>query len=86
MDSPRVGTPDGRWKEGGEPMIGIEVNGKSKEISGGQTVADLLRDLGLNDRLVVVEVNRQIVRRNEIEDVPLQAGDQVEIVHFVGGG
>jgi thiamine biosynthesis protein ThiS len=67
-------------------MVGIEVNGRSKEISGGQTVADLLRDLELDDRLVVVEVNRQIVRRNEIEDVPLQAGDQVEIVHFVGGG
>jgi thiamine biosynthesis protein ThiS len=77
---------DGRWKEGYEPMVGIEVNGRSKEISGGQTVADLLRDLELDDRLVVVEVNRQIVRRNEIEDVPLQAGDQVEIVHFVGGG
>ena len=52
----------------------------------GMTVADLLRDLELDGRLVVVEVNRQIVRRNEIEDVALRAGDRVEIVHFVGGG
>ena len=67
-------------------MVGIEVNGENREIEDGQSVADLLGDLELDGRLVVVEVNRQIVRRNEIEDVPLRAGDRVEIVHFVGGG
>jgi thiamine biosynthesis protein ThiS len=67
-------------------MVEIEVNGESRQIEDGRSVADLLEDLELDGRLVVVEVNRQIVRRNEIEDVALRAGDRVEIVHFVGGG
>lgn len=67
-------------------MVEIEVNGESRKIEDGRSVANLLEDLELDGRLVVVEVNRQIVRRNEIEDVALRAGDRVEIVHFVGGG
>lgn len=67
-------------------MLQIEVNGKAREVSDGTSVADLLSELELDERLVVVELNRQIVRRTEREDVGLQAGDRVEIVHFVGGG
>lgn len=67
-------------------MVQIEVNGKTREVSAGTSVADLLSVLELDDRLVVVELNRQIVRRTERRDVGLQAGDRVEIVHFVGGG
>jgi thiamine biosynthesis protein ThiS len=67
-------------------MLRIEVNGKDREVSDGRTVAGLLEDLELDGRLVVVELNREIVRRTEIEDVTLQDGDRIEIVHFVGGG
>lgn len=64
----------------------IEVNGKPREVSDGASVADLLDELELDGRLVVVELNREIVRRTERSDVGLQAGDRIEIVHFVGGG
>lgn len=64
----------------------IEVNGKPREIDGDMSVADLVADLELDDRLVVVELNREIVRRTEHAAVSLQPGDRVEIVHFVGGG
>jgi sulfur carrier protein len=64
----------------------IEVNGKPREMSEGASVADLLDELDLDERLVVVELNREIVRRTERSDVGLQAGDRIEIVHFVGGG
>lgn len=67
-------------------MLTIEVNGKRQEVAEGRTVAGLLEDLGLDGRLVVVELNRQIVRRTEIADVVLKEGDRVEIVQFVGGG
>jgi len=67
-------------------MLQIEVNGKSREVSAGTSVADLLSALDLDDRLVVVELNRQIIRRTERRDISLEAGDRVEIVHFVGGG
>ncbi len=67
-------------------MLRVEVNGKDREVRDGRTVAGLLEDLELDGRLVVVELNREIVRRTEIEDVALQDGDRIEIVHFVGGG
>jgi len=64
----------------------IEVNGKPREVADGSSVADLVTKLELDGRLVVVELNRQIVRRTERHQVGLEAGDRVEIVHFVGGG
>jgi thiamine biosynthesis protein ThiS len=67
-------------------MLRIEVNGKTREVAEGRTVAGLLQDLELDKRLVVVELNRQIIRRTEIDDVALKDGDRIEIVHFVGGG
>jgi len=67
-------------------MLEVEVNGRARSVPDGRTVAELLRDLELDARLVVVELNRQIIRRSEIEDVALRKGDRVEIVHFVGGG
>jgi sulfur carrier protein len=67
-------------------MLRVEINGKDREVSDGLTVAGLLEDLELDGRLVVVELNRQIIRRTEIADAVLRDGDRIEIVHFVGGG
>jgi thiamine biosynthesis protein ThiS len=64
----------------------IVVNGEPRRVPGPATAADLLRHLGLDPRTVVVELNRQIVRRPHLEDAPLSDGDAVELVHFVGGG
>ena len=64
----------------------ITVNGDARETTDGRTVAELLGDLGLNPRLVVVEHNRVILDRNTLNDVKLRAGDVLELVHFVGGG
>jgi thiamine biosynthesis protein ThiS len=46
----------------------------------------LLRHLNLDPRTVVVELNRQIVRRPQLAETRLAEGDTVELVHFVGGG
>ena len=64
----------------------IEVNGKPKELEEGRSIADLISALDLEGHLVVVELNRQIVRQTERADVILRQGDRIEIVHFVGGG
>ena len=52
----------------------------------GQAVSELLAELELDSRLVVVELNRQILRRGELSEVTLEPGDRVELVNFVGGG
>ena len=62
------------------------VNGASRHVDGPLTAAGLLATLGLDARTVVVELNRHIVRRPELERTPLGDGDQLELVHFVGGG
>jgi thiamine biosynthesis protein ThiS len=64
----------------------ILINGEPRRVPGPATAADLLRHLGLDARAVVVELNRQIVRRPHLGDTALANGDAVELVHFVGGG
>jgi thiamine biosynthesis protein ThiS len=64
----------------------IKVNGQSRQVPAPASVADLLRHLGLDPRTVVVELNREIVRRPRLDETALADGDTVELVHFVGGG
>jgi thiamine biosynthesis protein ThiS len=64
----------------------VIVNGEPRHIPGPATLDDLLRHLGLDARTVVVEHNRQIVRRPRLAETALVAGDAIELVHFVGGG
>ena len=64
----------------------INLNGEAKEIKSGSSLGDLLRFLELDPRMVVVEHNRNIVRRQHLGEQALKDGDQVELVHFVGGG
>jgi thiamine biosynthesis protein ThiS len=64
----------------------ISLNGQPRKIPGPATLHDLLRELGLDARTVVVEHNRRIVRRPRLRETTLAAGDAVELVHFVGGG
>ena len=64
----------------------ILVNGESRRVPAPATLMDLLGQLGLDPRTVVVELNREIVRRPRLSDTQLADGDAVELVHFVGGG
>jgi thiamine biosynthesis protein ThiS len=64
----------------------IVVNGEPRRVPGPATISDLLRQLDLDPRTVVVELNRQIVRRPRLNETALSEGDTIELVHFVGGG
>jgi thiamine biosynthesis protein ThiS len=64
----------------------VVVNGEPRQLPGPATIGDLLRQLDLDPRTVVVELNRQIVRRPLLNETALSAGDTIELVHFVGGG
>jgi thiamine biosynthesis protein ThiS len=66
--------------------ITIEVNGRPRSVMAGASVEHLLQQLDLDGRTIVVELNRQIVRRTELAETRLEPGDRVELVHFVGGG
>lgn len=64
----------------------LTVNGKERTLPPGTTVAGLLDRLDLVPGTVVVERNREILERNRYDDVTLEDGDRLELVHFVGGG
>ncbi|WP_240046931.1 sulfur carrier protein ThiS [Paracraurococcus ruber] len=67
-------------------IITVTVNGEAREIPAPATVADLLALIGLDTRKVAVERNLEIVPRSTYAATALEAGDQLEIVHFIGGG
>lgn len=64
----------------------IWLNGEEREFPDGITVGELLDALGVVRARVAVEVNQQVVRRAAHATHRLEAGDRVEVVHFVGGG
>lgn len=67
-------------------LLDIIVNGEPRRVAEGLTLAGLAAELGLAPEKVAVERNRAIVPRSTLADVALAAGDEIEIVHFVGGG
>ena len=67
-------------------MTELVVNGVKQMVSDGTTVTHLLETLNIVPERVVVELNLTILKRAEHANTTLKEGDQVEIVHFVGGG
>ncbi len=66
--------------------VPVQLNGELRDVPAGLVVGELLVHLDLNPRLVVVEHNGDILRREAYETTPVAAGDTLELVHFVGGG
>lgn len=69
-----------------DEAIEIVVNGAPKKVSRGTTVARLILELGLGEKRVAVERNREVVPRDRHPTCELEAGDRLELVTFVGGG
>lgn len=67
-------------------MVEFILNGQPATIAEGTTIAALLASKNLNPRLVVVEINREILDRSRFEQIVINPGDQIEIVKFLGGG
>lgn len=66
--------------------IAVRLNGKDRDVPAGLSVRQLVESLDLDPRLVVVELNREILERDRYGETPVREGDHVELVHFVGGG
>ena len=78
----RSGPPDSAAR-----AVVLTVNGDRRTVADGATIADLLRELDLDPRMIVVEHNGEILRRDgSAAPHTLRSGDIVELVHFVGGG
>jgi len=64
----------------------IQLNSEPFELPDGESVAALLNRLDLAGRRVAVELNLDIVPRSQHDSTALNEGDQVDVVHAIGGG
>ena len=64
----------------------IRLNGEPYEIGGPVTISALLAALNIDPRIVAVEHNIVVVKRQQYDATVVREGDEVEIVRFVGGG
>jgi thiamine biosynthesis protein ThiS len=64
----------------------LTVNGKPREAADNATILRFLEANAIDPRIVAVERNGEIVKREQWSDVRLEAGDTLEIVRMVGGG
>jgi sulfur carrier protein len=66
--------------------MNLVVNGTPREIEGPITLSGYLATLGLHERMIVVERNGEIVRRERYGETELEPGDTLEIVQMMAGG
>ena len=64
----------------------IMLNGDPHELDGPVTVGELLARLEIDPRRVAIEHNLVVLKRAAFDQTTINAGDQLEIVNFVGGG
>ena len=67
-------------------MIKIQINGETKKIAKELNLGKLLEVLALPSERIAVELNKEVVRKKNWENILIKDADKIEIVHFVGGG
>ncbi len=67
-------------------LISVEINGEPRQIPASLNVRGLLEHLQIDTARVAIELNKEIVRKAAWDLTPVEAGAQIEIVMFVGGG
>ena len=66
--------------------IKIRLNGKFVSIDGNLNLLKYVKKLKVSLRKVAIELNQEIVDKNNLKKVKLKKNDKIEIVHFIGGG
>ena len=73
---------------GASPIFEMKylLNGEQKELSEKTSVLNLLEQIQVNKDHVVVEINREIVEREDWKSVFVASDDEIEVITFMGGG
>ncbi|TMC46277.1 MAG: sulfur carrier protein ThiS, partial [Chloroflexi bacterium] len=66
--------------------VTVTLNGKPRQIADGVSLLELLKQLEVAPSRVVIEHNREIRRKDDFAKTMVHAGDELELVYFVGGG
>jgi len=67
--------------------VHLVINGKDHDdLPEGLTVTGLIAHLGLPERKIAVERNREVIPKSVYNETVLENHDMLEIIHFIGGG
>jgi sulfur carrier protein len=66
--------------------IKIKINGKFSTINENLSLSIFLKDLKIPIKKVAIELNQEIIDKNNLKTIKLKKNDKIEIVHFIGGG
>ena len=69
-----------------QKKIKIKINGKINKIDDKNKLSDLVKNLKVPLKKVAIELNREIVDKKNLNKINLKVNDNIEIVHFIGGG
>ena len=69
-----------------QKKIKIKINGKIIKIYDKTKLSDLVKNLKVPLKKVAIELNREIVDKKNLKRINLKVNDEIEIVHFIGGG
>ena len=66
--------------------IKIKINGKFSTINENLSLLIFLKKLKIPLKKVAIELNQEIIDKNNLSKIKLKKNDKIEIVHFIGGG
>ena len=66
--------------------IKIKINGRLVKIKPNSSVNELILKLKVPLNKVAIELNKKILDKKKIKKIELKSNDNIEIVHFIGGG
>jgi thiamine biosynthesis protein ThiS len=64
----------------------VTINGEKRELAANLSISEMLKNLELPSERVAIELNKQVVRKKDWENIKVNDADKIEVIHFVGGG
>ena len=64
----------------------VTINGEKRELAESLTISEILKNLELPSERVAIELNKEVVRKKDWENIKVGDADKIEVIHFVGGG
>ena len=66
--------------------IKIKLNGKKVQVFKDSSIISILNKFKIPLNKVAIELNRKILNKNTLNKLKINEKDEIEIVHFIGGG
>ena len=66
--------------------MNVIVNGQQKEFSQISSLNDIIISFAQDSRHIIAEINGTIIKKNHWSQTPIQEGDTIELISFIGGG